>query len=291
MKMIFRIGHAVCLAALAVALTGCGPSFSADSDEFRILLEAYNGPDHAKKAVSVKEVAERDGLMPLSIVSKQNMTELYMGRYLSTDAAEKDLKRAQAYKSTRWGDFRPFARARTVLIPGNDIGPPEWNLLNVHPRYVYTVVIMTFYDDAKTGYFGRRQRAVDACRKLRNEGEQAYFHHGTTNSSVCIGLFKVNGVRSRMVDAPGGGGRVEQRSAGPEIQAIIKRFPKIYDNNTHRVVSVPTAKRPSDTNLQNARPAGEGQYGTMEKFYAPSYVIDIPRRPSVRDPFAGFGDS
>jgi len=285
MKTIF---HTVCLAVLAVSLTGCERPLSAESDEYHILLEAWGGADHAKNAAAVKEAAERDGFKNLALVSKQNITELYMGRYPSVKAAEKDLQRAQTYKAAQWGEFYPFARARPMLVINEDIGPPEWNLLNAHPRYVYTVVVMTYHNE--DSYVGRRQRAVDACRKLREQGEPAYFHHGPKNSSVCVGLFKINGIRVRMVDAPGGGGKVEQRIPAPEVQAVIKRYPRIYENDTHVRVAVPSTKQRTDVDTQGVRPP-EGGFGSLDEFYAPSYPIDIPRRPSVRDPFAGFGNS
>jgi len=286
MKTIFRIG------CLAVLMTGCAPP-DAGNDEYRILLHTWNGPDHAKKAAAAKDAAERDGWTDLAMVGKQNATELYMGRYTSSETAEADLNRALTYTRR---DAQIFPRARTILLPGKDIGPPEWNLLNVHPRYVYTVVIMSYHDDEKDNYFGRRQRAVDACRKLRNEGEQAYFHHGPKHSVVCVGLFKVNSVRVRRVDAPGPGGtrsgKVEQRIPTPEVRAVLERYPKIYDNDTHVKMEVATAAKPEGVDLRSAPRPGQGSsYGTMKTFYAQSYVISIPRRPSANDPFAGLGDS
>jgi len=285
MKTIF---HTVCLAVLAVSLTGCGPSLLSEGDEYHILLEAWGGASHAKNAALVKEAAERDGFKNLTLVHKQNTTELYMGKYPTPKAAEKDLKRAQTYKAAQWGEFYPFARARTMIVEREDIGPPEWNLMNAHPRYVYTVVVMTYHNEGQ--YVGRRQRAVDACRKLRELGEPAYFHHGPKNSSVCIGLFKINGVRARMVETEGGGGKVEQRAPAPEIQAVLKRYPRIYENDTHMKVAAPSTRKRTDVDLHGVK-LPEGTPGSLDEFYAPSYAIEIPKRPSVRDPFAGIGNS
>jgi len=286
-KTIFRTG---CLAVLAAALTGCGPG-PADSggDEFRILLEAWTGADHADKAVSMKALIERDGFRDLTLVTKQNMTELYMGRYASAEATQKDLQKVRAYTNAQWDDVRPFDGARLILMQGRDVGPPEWNLLNVHPRYAYTVVIMIYHDEDR--YIGRRQQAVDMCRKLREEGELAFFHHGPRNSSVCVGLFKINAVRVRQAPvhdprgalAPRGtvAGTQEKRVFMPEIQAVLQRYPRIYVNGDHEKLTVPTTEPLP----------GNPRTGSWKEFYAPSYVIDVPRRPSAGDPFAGVGDS
>jgi len=287
MRTIFHTG---CLVMLAAALTGCGPRLADTDDEFRILLNAWNGPDHATTAANVKGVIERDGFKNLTIVAKQNMTELYMGRYVSVKAAEPDLKKAQAYRNVQWGDVRLFEGAKPILIPGKDIGPPEWNLLNVHPRYTYTVAVMIYHDDA--GYIGRRQQAVNMCRKLREQGELAFFHHGPRNSSVCVGLFKVNAVRTRQVPVDAGAGTKEQRIHSLEIQATIQKYPRMYENGNHVKMTVPsTDPGPVNANASGVTVSGNQRLGSVKEMYAPSCVIDIPRRPSASDPFAGFGDS
>ncbi|MCL2701484.1 MAG: hypothetical protein FWE88_07295 [Phycisphaerae bacterium] len=292
MKTIFHVG---CLAVLVATLTGCGSGFTADGD-VRILLYTWDAEDgdHAGHAARVKAIIERDKFKNLTIISKQNTTELYMGRYITIEAAEDDLKMAKAYKNTRWGDDRPFAFARTVLTPGKDVGPPEWNLMNVHTKYVYTVVVMTYHDQDK--YVGRRQRAVEACRKLRSQGELAFFHHGASSSSVCVGLFKINGVRIRMApamasDTERGVPTIEKRYPSAEVQAVLKKYPAILANDRQMIITVPTAKKPN-MDVSSVTLTGDAdRLGSFEEFHAPSYVIEIPRRPSANDPFAGIGDS
>jgi hypothetical protein len=71
--------------------------------------------------------------------------------------------------------------------------PPEWNLANTPKTAYWSIEIATFAGDPR-----RKEAAVEMVRQLRENGEQlAYYFHGPTASSVCIGAWPRDAVKEQ----------------------------------------------------------------------------------------------
>ena len=74
-------------------------------------------------------------------------------------------------------------------------GPPEWNLLNT-PKEAYWSVLIGVYRD-NPDY---KKAALEAVKKLRDSGEEAYYVHGATSSTVCVGTWPRAAIKEQESD-------------------------------------------------------------------------------------------
>lgn len=225
--------------ASAVAIGGCnrqdGPSFrsalppasaAADKEgDWTILLMAVkDAAEHARRAEDYrKRIGEQLGWKGLFTINKASHSELYWGRYLTPARARKNLLTAKAH-TTPTGT-KPFARAMIMPLPGEDIGPPDWNLKNARGEYTYLVAV--FKDDPERKYIGRKKFAVNYCQRLREGEYEGYFYHGVADSWVTIGTFGAEAVREEMTPT---GRIVEIQNA--RMKAIRDDFPHLAINGT-----------------------------------------------------------
>jgi hypothetical protein len=80
-----------------------------------------------------------------------------------------------------------------MRIDGPDpSAPPEWNLANAPADMFWSLQIAAYKDFA-----GRKQAAVDKVNELRKQGVPAYYYHGETISSVCVGLWPITAVKNQ----------------------------------------------------------------------------------------------
>ncbi len=224
--------HFVALAAavLAGALAGCTPPPSSD-DDYSIRLTAVIGPDHVQRVQAYKEHTEQETHWTgLFVVVKGNFSELYWGKYPSKEAAQGDLQRARNFR-THLG-IQAFPKPEILPIPGSDVGPPEMNLANT--KGVYTVLIATFYDVPKDNYFGRRQIAVDCCKNLRQDGEEAYYYHAAGQSIVTIGCFDASAIKEVRV-----GPYTSNEVTSEGIRQALRKHPLLAENGRAMKVRVP----------------------------------------------------
>lgn len=203
MKRIARTGVFGILAMATLAMVGCGPGGGMTigghrpEDQFTLLLKTLTGPDHMNLAdFYLQRTKQHTPWRGLYVVNKEDSSALYWGRYRTAENAMKNLQTAKTYvaPATKQHIFR---MATIVPLPGKDIGPPEWNLKNAQGEY--TVLVAVFQDLPKQNYYGRKKRAVDLCKKLRQQGTEAYFMHDTTRSGVTIGTFGPEAIQTKRV--------------------------------------------------------------------------------------------
>lgn len=222
------------LASLAGCDSGRMPSWTgakaasgaAEAGEWTILLCRLSHPDqHVQHAATYKQRLTEDlGWKGVFTINKAGHSEVYWGRYGSTEQAQGNLRTAKAHK-TQLGT-RPFRQAMLMRLPGARVGPPEWDLTRVDAAYTYLVA--TFQDDRKRNYVGRKKFAVRYCRRLREEGNyDAYYYHGPSSSHVTIGRFEPGSVR---IHKEPQGERLE--ILDPRIRAIQQDFPLLQVNGS-----------------------------------------------------------
>jgi len=183
----------------ANALREPAPDIPKDA-RWTIFCAAVGGPNHVSQARAMRdELVRLTRLRDWYIVHGENETTLYYGFYREIDeridageAARKqaDLKAINELINPYTGN-RMFRTVFVAPLEGSDPpAPPDWNLANAKGDAFYTLQICVYKDSPE-----RKQAAVDSVREARKQGVEAYFYHGATASSVCVGLFPRSAVR------------------------------------------------------------------------------------------------
>jgi hypothetical protein len=272
--------------------------------QWTIYCVSLKGATHVEQMNQLKaDLMRTTGLRGWYVVHLEDHSALYYGYYRSfkdkKDPAEaarlqKDQKSIQAIVDQSGN--KPFRDAMPMLIAAPDpVAPPEWDLRNAKGYWSLQIA-------AYEGSPQRKQAAVDAVREARQQGIEAYYYHGQSVSSVCIGAWPENAVKKQdsdqaetsdptqpmLVLGPGtdvlgnqtkglreksSGERVhvvEERVeiADPTLEAARKKYPHHIVNGSEEVISF---KRPD---------------GTVVDQQKPSLLVLIPRAatPSVLTP-------
>ena len=239
-----------------VMLTGCGVIGGGEGDECTILLRTFQSPQHNEDARFYRDQLERAGWEDMAVVHKDRHSELFWGKYATVEAGRGDLIKAQRYADNRGG--RPFRHARLVALPGKDVGPPEWKL--VKAKGTYTVVVGYYYDVPESDYRGRRRKAVEQCKILRDKKYEAYYHHGPANSYITVGTFGPEALKTIRAEDT-----VQRVIADIDVEKIMREFRELQENGNARVVYI------------NQRVPGTNQ-ARRKRVYERPYVVNIPRR-------------
>ena len=192
---------------------------------YSILLRMFTEPErHIQDAEYYRQTLTNNlKWKGVFVINKAGRSELFWGRYASPAAAQADLRIAKAHR-TQTGE-QPFPMAFVVPLPGADIGPAAWNLRNTKGRH--TLLVATFQDDATRRYIGRKQFALDYCKRLRDGGYEAYFYHGPVISMVTIGVFGAGAVSHQS----GGDAIVDSYTVTePKVAALQRDFPYLAIN-------------------------------------------------------------
>jgi hypothetical protein len=261
---------AITLTCFALAAAGCngagggtryGPApepgikATEGEDSYSVLLATFNNPDgHAELAEFYRErLVNKLGWRDAFVVNHAGRSEVFRGRFRSVDGARAYLRQAKAHRAS--DGSQPFASAMIVPLPGEDIGPDEWNLRNSSATYSLTVA--TFYNVPEKGFTQRRRAAVEHCRDLREQGLEAFFYHGTTASHVMVGEFGRDAVSFFVRDG------VEQTQINdPGITRLQQRFPHMAVNGGKEVELIGTD--PSGT--KRVEVAKSSQLMRLEKY-------------------------
>ncbi len=153
---------------------------------------------------------------------------------------------------------RPFAEAY-LAPPAEASGSiPEFDLRNArrtNPDALYTLQVGRYgrvdtQPPSATEVAEFRKAAEEAVIRLRREGEQAFYFHGPSGSTITIGLFGKEDYSPAGAD----GAQMSQSNA---VQALRKRFPYNLVNGAglkESVKSVDANGRPTKTqSLQTSR--------------------------------------
>lgn len=171
---------------------------------------------------------------------------------------EEVLRDLEIIRNLASGNAYPFSGARVVPKPTPDPGRSEWHLSRCPTDY--TLQIGVFYN---TPTFGSRKRAaVDWVEKLRDEGIEAYYHHGEVRSSVCVGHFTAKDVIRKQV----GPKNVTLNTVirySDRVEALRKQERFAYNlENGHKVKKI--------------RQTPQG----FREVYLESFLLHVPKRSS-----------
>lgn len=216
----------------------------ADSGQgYSILLSRYQGPGGAHRQLAQQQramVTERFGWENVYVIHRDQVSELYWGRYDDPARAGQRLRTARAQTDAMGQQL--FPSAIITPIPGEDVGPEAWKLANNPGTYSLLVAVFKNDHTARPPYTTRREDAVAYCRQLREQGYEAWYFHGGAESSVTIGSFGPDAieiyyetVETRTSPEPV---RIERsRIVDPQLNQLRETFTKLAYNG-HELINV-----------------------------------------------------
>ncbi len=175
--------------------------------QWTLYCQAVAGPAHVEQAKAIKDqliaATAAKGLKDWHVIHQESESVVYYGFYRTINEKDpggakerKEGQRAQSDRQQIAGmqdqqGNRIFDHVFFVELPAPDPeAPAEWNLSNANG--FFTLQIAAYKDSPQ-----RKQAAVDAVRQARAEGIEAYYYHGETTSSVCIGAWPRAAVREQ----------------------------------------------------------------------------------------------
>jgi len=172
--------------------------------QFTILCEPITDPNHIVKSKQRKaQLMAATGMSDWYIIHGEDESTLYYGFYRSFNDPN-DPKEAARVQSDRqklnaitdtMGD-RPFKACVVVEIDSPDpTAPAQWDLARLRldeadAEHYWSLQIAAYRESP-----ARKEYAVEVVKAARAQGIEAYFFHGDTTSSVCIGMWPKEAVK------------------------------------------------------------------------------------------------
>jgi len=256
-KRPIRLPALACLIVLSAPVGGCNlsgdrttlrPSGN-DEDAWAIRCLTLRGPNRFRMATNYADALKKvAGLKPelVRAFHEAEQSAVYYGRYRRVYDAQSDRESFQPNHLDDLDLIRhlslnvpdpavgtrtvwPFQLATMDTLPTGRGAHPEWELSNA-PGY-YSLQVAVFYN---TGGMRRRKYAAEEyCKLLREQGEEAYYHHGSVNSSVCIGAFPEEAIQTLQQQNPLTGViRVKAKIVDEGMLALQRRFPHNLHNGS-----------------------------------------------------------
>jgi hypothetical protein len=159
--------------------------------QYTLMVRDFPEPSHVQDSRDAQNLLRQStGMKDWYIVHSENHSTLYYGYYRCIDPRDpKDGAEGQRAindqnKVRAITDSDGNRLFGACLLLGIDTPDPQenpaWDITRTNGYWSIEVAVFTHSAD-------RKQRAVDAVREARNEGYEAYYYHGPTASSVCIG--------------------------------------------------------------------------------------------------------
>jgi hypothetical protein len=165
--------------------------------QWTIVCRTFTDDAHHLEATQLKQRMIDAGLKGAYIVEASDHSTLYYGYY----AQRNDPRvRADIQRLSQWTDGpsdHPIPHPLLVeLDPSDPPAPPQWDLRNA--KGYWSLEIAAYRDSPQ-----RKQAAVDSVRAAREQGIEAYYYHGPTISSVCIGAWPRDALKEQSADHAG----------------------------------------------------------------------------------------
>ncbi|HZL34513.1 MAG TPA: hypothetical protein VFC78_04325 [Tepidisphaeraceae bacterium] len=170
--------------------------------QFMLFCTAVQGPGHVERAGAIRDALIRTfHIQGWHLIHTDQQSAIYYGYYKTFDnkeqepreyaRAQADLRRISGLKNP--GGDKVFESC--LFVPINDPdpdAPAAWNLLNTPADSFWSIQI-----GAYEGSPERKKVAVEAVRELRAKGLPAYYYHGDTISSVCVGTWPRSAIKEQ----------------------------------------------------------------------------------------------
>ena len=157
----------------------------------------------------------------------------------------------------------PFRFATLAPLPAGKSDHPEWDLENAAGYWSLQVGVFYNSDEMRE----RKTAAVQYCALLREQGTEAYYHHGPDKSSVCVGIFMPDAVRETQKPDPLTGIlQVSYEVTDARLIAFQRQFPHNLENG-HKV------------SLRKKDPSAPGGIRLLPN---PSFIVRLPKAARER---------
>lgn len=284
--MIARVSMFAAWLALLLAPAGCENgdrvSFGAvppEEDVYAIRCLGVSGPDHVEVSRRCEKLLRQvPELRPdlVKVVHDEEVSTVYYGRYRreydeasGRESFQPDYRRdlelvrrlsVSSGEETGLPRYQwPFLHATIEPLPRAGSGRPEWDLSRAEGYYSWQIAV--FYNEGRMRE--RRTAAEQYVQQLREQGVEAYYHHGPTRSSVCVGLFPKEAIQ-RIDSTDPLTGRVTARNqiVDPRMLELEKQFPHMLENG--RVIHT-IIRDPATGEIRERRPN-------------PSFAVRLPEK-------------
>lgn len=199
--------------------------------KWTLFCTVIGGPGHIERAKQIKiRLAESTKSNKWYVVHEDDKSMLYYGFYRTIDRGTKDGDAAQADKASISGLRNAAGDApmqlcsfMTIDTPGPE-APAEWDMGNMvrSPEKYWSLQIAAFTADASDAEgHDRKWAAVESVKALRAQGLPAYFYHGDSISSVCVGVWPEGAVKKQK----GANGRGDAAADNPDTAIVVSNFP------------------------------------------------------------------
>ncbi len=266
--------------------------------QWTLYCQTIRGPVHVEEASRLKaQLATHPELHDWYLVHEEDNSIVCYGYYanISDAKAKLDKKKIEALNGPTGQPLFGSVLFQPISSPDPE-APAEWNLGNTPKRMYWSLQI-----GAYRGGSERKKYAVEAVREFRRSGVEAYYFHGPTISSVCIGAWPIEAVRRQ-------GERNVARSIDPDTSILVMNDvmpqymkPVKYDQNGKQVLIMAPRLDVIDPKLtavirKYPEHAVNGEVMVItakdgQKIPTPSFLVQIPH-PEMegQDPFAGAPD-
>jgi hypothetical protein len=279
--------------------------------QFMIYCDVVRGPGHVQRSMELKQqLARETGRQEWHIIHSNDESSIYFGYYRTFEDNDRDpqeVRRAQADRKFIEAlrdplNDRRFKASMFVPVGSPDPqAPAEWNLANA-PATAYWSLQVAAYQ----GSPDRKRAAVESVRDMRSHGIDAYYFHGDTISSVCVGTWPRSAVREQDV-------RDDAHTADPTQTIIVLTDkapvginPEMYKDGKRALIVAPRLDIVDKSMLaaiaQYPYHAVNGEYhgkvANGQTIADPSFLVIVPHDPnsyastgSEKDPAAGSDDA
>ena len=226
--------------------------------QWTLYCQAVAGPEHVARANQAKQqLIDGTKMKDWYVIHQDEQSVIYYGFYRDLDdpKGKADKKKIDDLRDPAGNKIVGQIMFVEINAPDPE-APPQWNLQNAQG---YWSVEIAMYKDHPQ----RKQAAVDAVKAAREQGIEAYYYHGQTASSVCVGAWPKDAVQSRIEDETKG---IVPDTTDPEATVLV------------------LPKRTSDQDKLKIKDREGGDVET----YAPEYIPTDERLIATMQKFSSY---
>lgn len=280
--------------------------------KWTIFCTSVDGPAHVEQAKQLKaQLVAATKSSKWYIVHEDDKSSIYYGFYRTIDRGTKEgdlahadrlriasMKNATGETTLQLATFLQIDRAAPDA-------PVEWDLgaITRNPKQYWSLQIAAYTADASDAEgHDRKWAAVESVKALRAQGIPAFFYHGESISSVCVGIWPEEAIKKQaggndsgnagsrsaeqtlfVSNAPLPPGVTPRDPEGRPMKAMVPRV-EIVDSTLHEMMlRFPSHMINAEERMHRVRDPKTGEERMVP---APSFLVLVPE---VKAPSATSG--
>lgn len=264
--------------------------------QYTIFCQVVRGPGHVQRSMELKQdLIHETGRDGWHLIHGADDSKIYFGYYRTFNDPEhepQETARAQRDRIFIQGLKDPLGELRFRDSLFEPVGSPdpeaprEWDLANTPPNEFWSLQVGAYQGSPE-----RKKYAVDAVRDMRAHGIEAYYFHGDTISSVCVGAWPRLAVKEQDV-------RDDAHATDPSQTILVIGGttlppgvdPHVYDKDGRPMLMLAPKLEIVDESMKSAMKqypnhAVNGEiHGKIVKGQTipdPSFLVQIPHDPNA----------